>query len=495
MTDLIHTLIERHVLDAEVIKNSISRFPSLNTFQRLYQISLNHESLEKQILAIIAERYGVLGNFEKLILLSPNPNYVLLKKFFRKHKIVLLQDEQHAQVILALESDFDAIELIEFQIATSIQCVWVTCSQLQALWKFCENWSHYSREEQQNQNLSMFETILEEAILQNCSDIHFEAGFGDEFYARFRRDGKLYDAMRFTYEESVKIISRVKILAGMDVAIKRRPQDGHYHYESTTGRLFDLRVCTIPTERGEKIAMRILDQKPVNRDLQALGFLEEDIAVFEKICHQSSGLILIVGPTGSGKTTTLYAILNLLNSREKNIMTVENPVEYHIDGINQVSIQPEQGLGFAEALKAFLRQDPDIILVGEIRDEETAQTAVRAALTGHLVLSTLHAKNAYSSIYRLRSLGIELDLLSDTLLLIVSQRLVPKRLQSHKELSNGRLPIYEMLKPTSSFQTKVRNNQLHQLNTSLDDSLIQTFENSYHKQHDLIEEVDLQSII
>ncbi len=497
MSTLLCNLVENNILDAETLADSVARFPGLHIFQRLHQLSLNQEPLERQILATIANRYGILGKFDQLQHLQPIPNYSLLKKSFSQYKIILLQSHQQHQAIISLESEFDALELLEFQTSQPLLCIWVTCLELRKLWETCENWENYSQVQSTHHGeIGNFEAILESAITQNCSDIHFEAGIGDEFYARFRVDGKLYDAMRFSTFESVRIISRVKILAGMDIAIKRRPQDGHYTYESMSGRFFDLRICSIPTEKGEKIAIRILDKKPVHRNLHSLGFLKEDIITFETVCRQPSGMILVVGPTGSGKTTTLYAFLNAINSREKNIMTVENPVEYHIDGINQVSIHHEKGLNFSEVLRAFLRQDPDVILVGEIRDNETAQTAVRAALTGHLVLSTLHSKNAFAAIYRLRSLGIELDLLADTLLLVTSQRLVPRNShQNDSKISKGRLPIYEILRPTDSFRDKVRNNQLQHLSPNLDDSLIRTFQESHQKQYDLIEKIDLQLAI
>ena len=497
MSNLLHILIENGILDSDTLESNIARFPSIHVFQRLHQISLNQESLERQILAMIADRYGTLGRFDQLRHFAPIQDYPLLKQVFSKHKIILLQSDQEQQVIISLESEFDMIELLELQISQPLLHVWVTRSELRKLWEICESWEDYSQIKVTNQTqIGDFESILETAITQHCSDIHFEAGVGDEFYARFRVDGKLYDAMRFSMSESSKIISRIKILSGMDIAIKRRPQDGHYTYESVLGRFFDLRICSIPTEKGEKIAIRILDQKPVHRNLHSLGFLKEDIAVFEAVCNQSSGMILAVGPTGSGKTTTLYAFLNAINSREKNIMTVENPVEYHIDGINQVSITPEKGLSFAEILRAFLRQDPDVILIGEIRDTDTAQTAIQAALTGHLVLSTLHSKSAFAAIYRLRNLGIELDLLADTLLLVTSQRLIPKRSSPNdSQVSKGRLPIYEILQPNNSFRDKIRNNQLQQFHSNLDGAMIRTFEESYQKQYSLIEEIDLNLTI
>jgi type II secretory ATPase GspE/PulE/Tfp pilus assembly ATPase PilB-like protein len=260
----------------------------------------------------------------------------------------------------------------------------------------------------------------------------------------------------------------------MDIAVRRRPQDGHYTYRSNGSRNFDVRVSTLPGQSGEKLVLRLLDQTPVQHKLEALGFFKNDLEMLYQASQAPNGLILMVGPTGSGKTTTLYAILNALNSQEKNILTIENPVEYHIEGITQVSVKPEQGLGFAETLRAALRQDPDVILIGEIRDEETASIAVKAALTGHLVLSTLHSNDAVTAIQRLLNLGIAPDLLAETLTVIVSQRLV-RRLCSHhnteKTLTrktdknclrcrgtgySGRIPVYEILKVNTLVRNRIQ---------------------------------------
>lgn len=260
----------------------------------------------------------------------------------------------------------------------------------------------------------------------------------------------------------------------MDIAVRRRPQDGHYSYRSNGGRHFDVRVSTLPGQSGEKLVLRLLDQTPVQHKLEALGFFKNDLEMLYQASQAPSGLILMVGPTGSGKTTTLYAIINALNSQEKNILTIENPVEYHIEGITQVSVKPEQGLGFAETLRAALRQDPDVILIGEIRDEETASIAVKAALTGHLVLSTLHSNDAVTAIQRLLNLGIAPDLLAETLTVIVSQRLV-RRLCAHQNTGkllngkndnnclrcrgtgySGRIPVYEILKVNSFVRNRIQ---------------------------------------
>jgi type II secretory ATPase GspE/PulE/Tfp pilus assembly ATPase PilB-like protein len=281
-----------------------------------------------------------------------------------------------------------------------------------------------------------------------------------------RIDGHLHDRMEFALESQVPLLSRIKILAGMDIAVKRRPQDGHYSYHARQGHVYDLRVSSLPTEAGEKLVLRLLDQTPVQYKLSALGFLEDDLVVLTRACQMSSGIVLVVGPTGSGKTTTLYAMLNEMNSREKNILTIEDPVEYHIEGINQVTVQPAQDLTFSNALRASLRQDPDVILIGEIRDEETAEIAIKAALTGHLVLSTLHSVDAVTTIQRLSNLEVDPALLADTLSVIISQRLV-RRICDHDPSSSqcsrchgsgysGRVPVYEILRIDPVLRQRIR---------------------------------------
>jgi len=221
------------------------------------------------------------------------------------------------------------------------------------------------------------------------------------------------------------IISRIKILSKLDIAEKRLPQDGAFMVRIGE-RPIDIRISSIPTIYGEKIAMRLLDRSQVVLDLNQLGFDLKQLELIRKCIHTPYGLIFLTGPTGSGKTTTLYAILNEIKSPTKNIVTIEDPVEYKLDGINQVQIKPEIGLTFATALRSFLRQDPDIMLVGEVRDLETAQICIRSALTGHLVLSTLHTNDAPTAVSRLMDIGIEPYMLSSSLISVIAQRLVRK---------------------------------------------------------------------
>ncbi len=266
--------------------------------------------------------------------------------------------------------------------------------------------------------------ILSKAISDGASDIHIEP---DEAFLRVRQrmDGILREESTIPLELALPLISRLKILAGLDFAEKRNPQDGRFRL-NINQRSIDLRISTLPTLRGEKVVLRILDKGNLNVKLDDVGFSPNNLVKLKQVLAAPFGIIFVTGPTGSGKSTTVYSMLNHLNSIEKNIITVEDPVEYQFNLINQVQVQPKIGFTFASVLRSILRQDPDIIMVGEIRDRETAEITIRAALTGHLVITTLHTNNSVSTIMRLIDMGIEPSLISSSLLGIVSQRLVRK---------------------------------------------------------------------
>lgn len=264
--------------------------------------------------------------------------------------------------------------------------------------------------------------IIAEAVRQRASDIHIEP-YEKAVRVRFRIDGVLQEAVPIPFKLKDAVVSRIKVMARLDISERRLPQDGHIKMKFPN-KTIDLRVSTLPTLFGEKVVLRILDKSALALDLKKLGFDERELRIFKEAIHKPYGLILVTGPTGSGKTTTLYSAIQELNSTEVNIMTAEDPVEYDFMGINQLQVREEIGLTFASALRSFLRQDPDIVLVGEIRDEETVQIAIRAALTGHLVLSTLHTNDAPSAVTRLLDMGVEPYLVADSLLLVLAQRLV-----------------------------------------------------------------------
>ena len=288
--------------------------------------------------------------------------------------------------------------------------------------------------------IALLDEIMAKAAEVQASDIHFEPR--EEFLrVRYRVDGLLQDAAQVPKTKQPALISRIKVLVSLDIAENRLPQDGRS--ELRIGRqLFDLRVSTMPTVHGEKAVIRLLCRKQAFLKLEELGMEDEELQNFRQLIQKRSGLILLTGPTGSGKTTTLYSTLNQINSKEVNIMTIEDPVEYQLPGINQIQVNNKAGLTFAGGLRSILRQDPDIIMVGEIRDLETARIAVQAAMTGHLVFSTLHTNDAVSGITRLTDIGVEPYLISSSVEAFIAQRLVRKRAG---EGYKGRTGIYELM--------------------------------------------------
>lgn len=272
--------------------------------------------------------------------------------------------------------------------------------------------------------IKLVNKMFEDAVVMRVSDIHIEPQ-EEEMRIRFRIDGKLTEYMRVTKQLAPSIISRIKFISGMNIAEKRIPQDGRLHYNVNKTKI-DMRVSDLPGVFGEKIVIRITTALGIKLEIDSIGFLPENKEIFETLLHANRGIILLSGATGSGKSTTLYTGLSQLNNDETNIITVENPVEMVIPGITQVNINEKAGLTFASVLRSILRQDPDIIMVGEIRDKETAEIAASAAITGHLVLSTIHTYNAASSVVRLIDMGVEKFMVSSSLLGVIAQKLVRK---------------------------------------------------------------------
>jgi type IV pilus assembly protein PilB len=264
-------------------------------------------------------------------------------------------------------------------------------------------------------------SILRRAAGDGASDIHLEPR-GDELTVRFRVDGVLREVMSVPAALQGGVVARLKVLASLDIAERRLPQDGRFSATLEDGRM-DLRVATLPTTFGEKVVLRLLDNADLRTDLQGLGFSREMLRSYEKVFRRPYGTVLVTGPTGSGKSTTLYATLGELNAAEKNIVTVEDPVEYRMRGINQVQVNPRIGLTFHSGLRSILRSDPDVVMIGEIRDRETAKTSVEAALTGHLVLATLHTNNAPAAVTRLTDMGVEPFLTASAVDCVIAQRL------------------------------------------------------------------------
>ena len=279
--------------------------------------------------------------------------------------------------------------------------------------------------------IKLVNLIIMQAVKERASDIHVEPEEGT-LKIRFRIDGVLYEMFSPPKHLELAILSRIKVLSKIDIAEKRKPQDGRFNIK-VENRDIDLRVSTFPTIYGENIVIRILDKGTVLLDLDTLGFSKSTKKDFESLIKHPHGIVLVTGPTGSGKTTTLYSALSTIDSKEKNIITVEDPVEYHLGRVRQSQINPKAGLTFASGLKSILRQDPDIIMVGEIRDKETVEISIQAALTGHLVFSTLHTNDAVSALTRLLDMGVESFLISSSVMGILAQRLVRKVCEKCKE--------------------------------------------------------------
>jgi len=279
--------------------------------------------------------------------------------------------------------------------------------------------------------VKLLNSVIRQAIKMKASDIHIEP-MEKYLRIRIRVDGELQEIMRPPQNSHSALVTRIKIMGKMDIAEKRIPQDGRLEME-IDNQFFDMRLAVIPTVYGEKVMIRLLDRSAILMSKHELGFTEDNLEIFNRTIQHPHGIILVTGPTGSGKTTTLYTVLHEINSINKNIITVEDPVEYRIDGINQIQINQKAGLTFANGLRSILRHDPDVIMIGEIRDTETAQIAIRAAITGHLVLATLHTNSTVSTITRLIDMGIEPYLISSAVVGITAQRLVKKVCYNCKE--------------------------------------------------------------
>jgi general secretion pathway protein E len=320
--------------------------------------------------------------------------------------------------------------------------------------------------------IRMINALLTQSLREGASDIHIEP-FEQTSVVRFRIDGALRDVVRPKKAIHASLISRIKIMSQLDIAEKRLPQDGRITLR-VGGKPVDVRVSTLPTGHGERAVLRLLDKEAGRLDLGHLGMSNDLLPQFDKLINQPHGIVLVTGPTGSGKTTTLYAALSRLNSNTTNIMTVEDPIEYDLPGIGQTQVNARIDMTFAKALRAILRQDPDVIMIGEIRDLETAQIAVQASLTGHLVLATLHTNDAASAVTRLLDMGIEPFLLSSSLLGVMAQRLVRKLCVHCKKQDgghwhavgcercghtgyHGRVGVYELLETDEAIRSQIHN--------------------------------------
>lgn len=340
--------------------------------------------------------------------------------------------------VFGIEEDKGFIEEQEVLTGKSIQFKLIPSSEIQELLN-----RYYPQDTDNRSKVSVFdrkaddflEVLIEEAKLLKSSDIHIEA-YENYGRVRIRIDGKLIERYKIDQDQYPTLVNKIKIKSRLDIAEKRLPQDGRIEYHDN-GIKVDIRVSVLPTLYGEKVVMRLLNNDATDIDIESLGFQEDELKRYMEGVKQPSGILLVSGPTGSGKTTSLYATLKLLNKKDTNIVTIEDPIEYTLEGVNQVQLKEDIGLDFGKALKSFLRQDPDVIMLGEIRDADTANMAIRAALTGHLVLSTIHTNSAWGTISRLVDMGVPPFLISSTLSTSVAQRLVRKLCSNCKEEKVG----------------------------------------------------------
>ena len=342
-------------------------------------------------------------------LLEPSPQRRLPFAFARRHGVFLLERDG-----AAYQHDSSATMLMVEGLGNDLDLASLA-DQIQETEDLLE-------QEDDAPIIRLINAILGEAIAENASDIHIET-FEKRLVIRFRVDGILREVVQPKRELAALLVSRIKVMAKLDIAEKRIPQDGRISLR-VGGREVDIRVSTLPSANGERVVLRLLDKQAGRLTLRHLGMNEQDRRLLEQAVKKPHGIILVTGPTGSGKTTTLYAALTTLNDRTRNILTVEDPIEYHLEGIGQTQVNTKVDMTFARGLRAILRQDPDVVMVGEIRDQETADMAVQASLTGHLVLSTLHTNSAIGAVTRLVDMGVEPFLISSSLLGVLAQRLV-----------------------------------------------------------------------
>ncbi|KAB3537358.1 type II secretion system protein GspE [Alkaliphilus pronyensis] len=403
---------------------------------------------EKQIIEVLEFQLGIPHMDITKYYIDPEITKLVSEKLARRHELIPIKIDR-SKLIVAMTDPLNIYAIDDVKIETgmeiepaistkqdvlnAIEQYYEKQSAEKALEEFKEQYNMESIENIDEEILNVINnapvvklvnSIIKQAIKYRASDVHIEP-FEKHLRVRFRVDGDLQEIMTPAKSTHSAIVTRIKIMGKMDIAEKRLPQDGRIE-TVIDGEEIDLRISTLPTVYGEKIVIRILDRRSFLKSKNQIGFTEENLNLFNSIVKNPNGIILVTGPTGSGKSTTLYSIVKELNKINKNIITVEDPVEYQVDGVTQVQVNSKAGLTFASGLRSILRQDPDIIMIGEIRDVETAQIAVRAAITGHLVLSTMHTNDTASTISRLLDMGIDSYLVSSSIVGVVAQRLVKK---------------------------------------------------------------------
>ncbi|MBX6353414.1 MAG: type II/IV secretion system protein [Thermoflavifilum sp.] len=410
------------------------------TRQRLGEVLVQKGYVtEQQLIEVLEFQLGIphVNLFQYQI----DPSIVrLIPEDLARRYLVLALRRDKAKLMVAMADPLDFYAIDDLKMSTGFQIEPVIASKeelriyIERYYGIQESVEELSMQVEQEEELEsqvtdedspvvrLVNQIILQALQQRASDIHFDPG-PSELLVRFRVDGLLRTEQRLPRSMLGVIVARIKIMANLNIAERRLPQDGRMQYQAEF-RTVDIRVSTLPTVHGEKCVLRLLDPQNAVVDIERLGFTEANLALFREMLHGAHGIVLITGPTGSGKTSTLYAALSTMATEERNIITVEDPVEYQLAGVNQVQVNEVTGLTFARGLRSILRQDPDVIMVGEIRDYETAEIAVRAALTGHFVLSTLHTNDAVSSLTRLTDMGVEPYLVASAVRGVVAQRLV-----------------------------------------------------------------------
>ena len=423
---------------------------------------LNSQELAKHCIDLFKVPYFSLIDFNP----TQIPKALITEKLIRKHHILpLIQKNKKIYIAASDPSDYDAFE--DFEFSTGLSCEVVVVDYIQLNNKIAQlfdassslnitdnelselnsaDQTHTTSTEDEKDDAPIIvyiNKILMDAINKGASDLHFEP-YEQTYRIRFRIDGILHEVANPPNTLANKLSARIKVMSRLDIAEKRKPQDGRIKLKLTHHKSIDLRVSTIPTLWGEKIVMRILDSSNVMLGIDVLGYEPEQKQLYLNALNQSQGMILVTGPTGSGKTVSLYTGLNILNQPERNISTIEDPVEINLEGINQVQINIKTQMTFANALRAFLRQDPDVVMVGEIRDLETAEISIKSAQTGHLVLSTLHTNSAPETLTRLLNMGVPAYNVASSISLIIAQRLA-RRLCSKCKIPDT-LPVEALIR-------------------------------------------------
>ncbi len=425
------------------------------TGKKLGEVLIEERMLsEKQIIEVLEFQLGIPHMDLNKHYIDPEITRLVSEKLARRHSLIPIKIDRDKLVIaMADPLNIFAIDDVRIETGMVVEPVISTKADIlnaidqhyekqsaeKAIEEFKEQYQVDDLDEIDNEVLSVINnapvvklvnSIIKQAIKLQASDIHIEP-FESKLRVRFRIDGDLQEIMTPAKSTHSAIVTRIKIISKLDIAEKRLPQDGRIEME-VDGKAVDLRISVLPTVFGEKVVIRILDRRGFLKSKRDIGFTDVNLSLFENIIKNPNGIILVTGPTGSGKSTTLYTVLSELNDISKNIITVEDPVEYQMEGITQVQVNTKAGLTFASGLRSILRQDPDIIMIGEIRDVETAQIAVRAAITGHLVISTIHTNDTASTVTRLLDMGIPAYLLSSSLVGVVAQRLVKRLCDSCK---------------------------------------------------------------